>query len=266
MPVRPTRFSIWALQLTALIKPKWCFLLYCCACLHPNAILMEAGWTTVLCPATNISILTRKSSARTKQSVISVALKTPLEIKLWICIHKTSLLHRPNNQIGFTPSCPLTFYNKIAPMDVCVQVRGRLNLVQRGSGTGSEIHGAGNWMLTQCMWKWHEQVIQSHRKFLEQWFSPLTTKKDNRLACMLLVNSPAAAAREVFKPSTDSASLVVPSQKKFSVLGLGFSWGVSQVGVFSRFYGLLYPALNAHRMGPHFCPNIFMKLGYLTSL
>ena len=27
-------------------------------------------------------------------------------------------------------------------------------------------------------------------------------------------NSPAAAAREVFKPSTDSASLVVPSQKK----------------------------------------------------
>jgi len=32
-------------------------------------------------------------------------------------------------------------------------------------------------------------------------------------------NSPAAAAREVFKPSTDSASLVVPSQKKVSVLG-----------------------------------------------
>jgi len=32
-------------------------------------------------------------------------------------------------------------------------------------------------------------------------------------------NSPAAAAREVFKPSTDSASLVVPSKKNFSVLG-----------------------------------------------
>jgi len=31
-------------------------------------------------------------------------------------------------------------------------------------------------------------------------------------------SSPAAAAREVFKPSTDSASLLVPSQKKFSVL------------------------------------------------
>jgi len=38
-------------------------------------------------------------------------------------------------------------------------------------------------------------------------------------------NSPAAAARKVFKPSTNSASLVVPSQKNFSVLGLGFSWG-----------------------------------------
>ena len=62
----------------------------------------------------------------------------------------------------------------------------------------------------------------------------------------------------------DSARLVVPSQKKFSVLGsLG---GASQVGVFSRFFGLLYPGLDAHRMGPHFGPNIFTKLGYLTSL
>jgi len=105
-----------ALQLTALIKPKWCFLLYCCACLLPNAILMEAGWTTVPCPATNISILTCKSSARTKQSVISVALKTPLEIKLGICVHKTSLLHRPDDHIGFTPSCsPPHFTTKLRP-------------------------------------------------------------------------------------------------------------------------------------------------------
>jgi len=37
----------------------------------------------------------------------------------------------------------------------------------------------------------------------------------------------------------------------FSVLGLRFSWGCVKVGVFSRFYGLLYPALDAHRMGPH---------------
>jgi len=70
-------------------------------------------------------------------------------------------------------------------------------------------------------------------------------------------NSPAAAGKEVFKPSTDSPTLLVPSQKKFSVLGLGFSWGVSQVGVFQRFYGLLYPALDALRFAQHFGPSIF---------
>jgi len=31
-------------------------------------------------------------------------------------IYKTSLLHRPGEYIGFTPSCPPTFYNKIGPM------------------------------------------------------------------------------------------------------------------------------------------------------
>jgi len=47
---------------------------------------------------------------------ISVAVKTHLEIRLGICIYKTSLLHRPDGYIGFTRSCPPTFYNKIAPM------------------------------------------------------------------------------------------------------------------------------------------------------
>ena len=42
-----------AVQLTALTKLNWCVLPYCCACLHPNTILMEAGWTVVPCPATN---------------------------------------------------------------------------------------------------------------------------------------------------------------------------------------------------------------------
>jgi len=42
--------------------------------------------------------------------------------------------------------------------------------------------------------------------------------------------------------------------------------GASQVGVFSHFYGLLCTALDAHPMGPRFGPNIFVKLGYLTSL
>jgi len=65
----------------------------------------------------------------------------------------------------------------------------------------------------------------------------------------------------------DSASLVVSSQnKKFQFWVWGSLGGASQVEVFSHFYGLLYTALDAHLMGPRFCPNIFMKQGYLTSL
>ena len=80
-------------------------------------------------------------------------------------------------------------------------------------------------------------------------------------------NTAPAAAREVFKPSTDSASLLVSSQKTiFQFRVRSFLGGASQVGVFSRFDGLLCPALDANRMGPHFRSNIFMKLGYLTSL
>ena len=95
--------ALCALQLRALINPN--DVLYRCACLHPNTILIEAGWTTVPCPATNLRKLICKSSARTKQSVISVVLKTPLETRLGICICKTLLLHRPGDYIGFTPSC-----------------------------------------------------------------------------------------------------------------------------------------------------------------
>ena len=65
----------------------------------------------------------------------------------------------------------------------------------------------------------------------------------------------------------DSARLVVPSQRtNFQIWVWGSLGGASQMGVFSRFYGLLYQALDAHRMGTRFAPNIFTKLGYLTSL
>ena len=64
----------------------------------------------------------------------------------------------------------------------------------------------------------------------------------------------------MFKPSTDLASLVVSSQKKnFQFRVRVFFGGASQVGVFSRFYGLLCPALDASRMGPHFRSNIFFE-------
>jgi len=54
--------------------------------------------------------------------MISVGFKTPLETGLEICIYKTSLLHRPDEYIGFTCSCPSTFYNKIMPMNSRLQI------------------------------------------------------------------------------------------------------------------------------------------------
>jgi len=72
-------------------------------------------------------------------------------------------------------------------------------------------------------------------------------------------NSPAAAAREVFKPSADSASLVVPSQKNFSVLGLGFSWGdVTSEGVLA-FLWLTLPGSGRQSNGPTFWPKYFLE-------
>jgi len=44
-------------------------------------------------------------------------------------------------------------------------------------------------------------------------------------SCIFGYNSATAAAREVFKHSTDSASLVVSSQKKIFSLGLGVLLG-----------------------------------------
>ena len=86
-----------ALQLTALIKHNWCILLYYCAGLYPNTILMQAGGLQY----------------QIKQSVISVAFKTIPETRLRICIYKTSLLHRPDDYIGFTPRCPPHFTTKL---------------------------------------------------------------------------------------------------------------------------------------------------------
>jgi len=59
--------------------------------------------------------------------MISVALKTPSEIRLGIFVYETSLLYRPDDYIGLTPSCPPTFYNKIAPM--CSSISSRLHSI-----------------------------------------------------------------------------------------------------------------------------------------
>jgi len=41
-----------ALQLTALIKPSWCVLLYCYASLCHSLIVVQPSWTAVPCPTT----------------------------------------------------------------------------------------------------------------------------------------------------------------------------------------------------------------------
>jgi len=104
-----------ALQLTALIKPNWCVLLSCVACLY-SLIVVQSSWTTVPCPTTKLSLLISKSFVGIKQSMISVTLKTPLKTRFGSCVYILSLPHRPDDYIGFTSSCPPTFYNKIAPM------------------------------------------------------------------------------------------------------------------------------------------------------
>ena len=73
--------------------------------------------------------------------------------------------------------------------------------------------------------------------------------------------SPAARARELFKPSTDSASLPVKIEKKnfsFSVWrSLG---GPPQVGVFLLFFSHLWPALGPNPLGHSFGSRFFWKL------
>ena len=64
-----------ALQLTALIKPNRCVLLYCCACLYHSLIVVQPSWTTVPWPTTKLSLLISKLFVGIKQSVINVALK-----------------------------------------------------------------------------------------------------------------------------------------------------------------------------------------------
>ena len=64
-----------------------------------------------------------------------------------------------------------------------------------------------------------------------------------------------ARARELFKPSTDSASLVVEIEKKFFVFGGGVSGGTPQVGVFLA--TLTWPSVPNH--GPLLWLKIFSE-------
>jgi len=74
-------------------------------------------------------------------------------------------------------------------------------------------------------------------------------------------NSPAAAAREVFKPSTDSESLFVPTQKNF-FSGLGTPLGdVTSWGVLA-FLWPTWPGPRRQSNEPIFWFSFFWKLDY----
>jgi len=66
----------------------------------------------------------QNSVIRLKSNILSPPIFCPPKILDWLrhCgICKTSLLHRSDDYIGFTPSCPPHIYNKIAPMAVTSQ-------------------------------------------------------------------------------------------------------------------------------------------------
>ena len=107
MHVRPMRFSILCTPTDSSGKTQLMYSsILLCLFVSKYHIGSRLNNGTAPCPATNLSIIICKSFARTKQCEISVALKTPIEIRLGICIYKTSLLHRPDDYIGFPPSCP----------------------------------------------------------------------------------------------------------------------------------------------------------------
>ena len=117
-----------ALQLTALIKPDWCFLLYCCACLYHSLEVVQPSWIAVPCPTTKLSLLISKSFVRIKQGVIRVALKTLLK-------NKVGNLYLQNFTSAsarwpcwfYIKLSPPTFYNKIAPMILTLIIFGELS-------------------------------------------------------------------------------------------------------------------------------------------
>ena len=118
MHVRPMmRFTVLCTPTDSSDKTKGCVLLYWCASLYHSLIVVQPSLTTVPCPATKLSLLISKSFVGIRQSVISVALKTPLKTRLGICIYKTSLPHRPDDYIGFTSSCPPHFTTKLRPWE-----------------------------------------------------------------------------------------------------------------------------------------------------
>jgi len=86
---------------------------------------------------------------------------------------------------------------------------------------------------------------------------PFNDRKSKKIGAYVFgYDSQPAAAREVFKPSTDSASLVVPSQKK--IFSWFSGWGFTSGGVFAFLWPTL-PGPGRPSNGPTFCPKYFYE-------
>jgi len=84
--------------------------------------------------------------------------------------------------------------------------------------------------------------------------------RENHVSCRALqsYNSPGDWVRELFKLSTDSASLVVEIEKKNFRFRRGFSGGNATSG---GVFGYIYLALGPNLLGHYYGSRFFRKLG-----
>ena len=107
MHVRPMNFTVLCTPTDSSDKTQlMCSTILLCLFVSQSDSSVTKLNYNVPCPATKLTLLISKSFVGIKQSVISVALKTCLKTRLGICIYIISLLHRPDDYIGFISSGP----------------------------------------------------------------------------------------------------------------------------------------------------------------
>ena len=113
--------------------------------------------------------------------------------------------------------------------------------------------------LQSMRWRRPSLLVQNQPTFTN--LGPFNDRASHYSAtCIFGYNSAPAAAREVFKPSTDAESLLVSIKKTFFDSCEGFAWGrLAKWGCF-RFFDLLWRALDANPIGQYFVSNLFWKL------
>ena len=113
--------------------------------------------------------------------------------------------------------------------------------------------------LQSMRWRRPSLLVQNQPTFTN--LGPFNDRASHYSAtCIFGYNSAPAAAREVFKPSTDAESLLGSIKKKIFWFGGGVRLGEARkVGVFSVFWPTLTrPGRQSH--GPNFYANLFWKL------